>query len=66
MHDIAEFLKGRDPFRELDEEQLERLAARTEVEFFPATTTIVPQGDGRRDVSGSSGEARSSCSTTGE
>jgi CBS domain-containing protein len=45
MHDIAEFLKGRDPFRELDEEQLERLAARTEVEFFPATTTIVPQGE---------------------
>jgi CBS domain-containing protein len=45
MHDIAEFLGGRDPFSGLDEEALERLATRTEVEFFPAGTTILPQGE---------------------
>jgi CBS domain-containing protein len=45
MHDIAEFLRGRDPFRELDEEALEGLAGRTEVEFFAAGTTIIPQGE---------------------
>ncbi len=44
MHDIAEFLGGRDPFGGLDEAALEALAAKTEVEFFPAGTTIVPQG----------------------
>jgi CBS domain-containing protein len=44
MHDITEFLKGRDPFSGLDEEALDALAARTEVEFFPAGTTIIPQG----------------------
>jgi CBS domain-containing protein len=43
MHDIAEFLAGRDPFSGLEEAELERLAGRTEVEFFPAGTTIVPQ-----------------------
>ena len=45
MHDIAEFLAGRDPFSGLDEAELERLASRTEVEFFPAGTTIFPQGE---------------------
>jgi CBS domain-containing protein len=45
MHDIAEFLGGRDPFSGLDEAQLERLASRTEVEFFPTGTTILPQGE---------------------
>jgi CBS domain-containing protein len=45
MHDIAEFLGGRDPFSGLDERDLERLAARTEVEFFPVGTSIVPQGE---------------------
>ena len=45
MHDIAEFLKGRDPFSELDETELDRLAARAEIEFFPAGTTILPQGE---------------------
>jgi CBS domain-containing protein len=45
MHDIAEFLAGRDPFSGLDEAELERLASRTEVEFFPAGTTILPQGE---------------------
>ncbi len=44
MHDIAEFLGGRDPFSGLDEQALEELASRTEVEFFPAGTTIIPQG----------------------
>jgi CBS domain-containing protein len=45
MHDIAEFLRGHDPFRGLDEAELERLAARTEVEFHAAGATIVPQGE---------------------
>jgi CBS domain-containing protein len=45
MHDIAEFLGGRDPFSGLNEAPLEALAARTEVEFFPAGTTIIPQGE---------------------
>jgi CBS domain-containing protein len=45
MHDIAEFLAGRDPFSGLDEAELERLARRTEVEFFPARAQILPQGD---------------------
>src|SRR5882757_7986773 len=45
MHDIAEFLGGRDPFSGLDEGALAALAARTEVEFFPAGTTIIPQGE---------------------
>jgi|SRR5829696_4150611 len=44
MHDIAEFLGGRDPFSGLDEGALEALAVKTEVEFFPAGTTIVYQG----------------------
>jgi CBS domain-containing protein len=45
MHDIAEFLAGRDPFSGLDEAELDRHANRTEVEFFPAGTTIFPQGE---------------------
>ena len=45
MHDIAEFLAGRDPFSGLDEADLERLATRTEVEFFPAGACILPQGE---------------------
>ena len=45
MHDIAEFLRGRDPFSGLDEAEMERLASRTEVEFFRAGTSIVPQGE---------------------
>src|SRR5512144_66956 len=49
MHDIAEFLGGRDPFSGLDEKDLEALAARTEVEFFAAGTTIVPQGEVPQD-----------------
>ena len=45
MHDVAEFLAGRDPFSGLEEAELERLASRTEVEFFPAGTRILPQGE---------------------
>ena len=45
MHDIAEFLGGRDPFSGLDAKSLERLGERTEIEFFPAGETIVPQGE---------------------
>jgi CBS domain-containing protein len=45
MHDIAEFLAGRDPFSGLDEADLEQLASRTEVEFFPAGAQILPQGE---------------------
>src|SRR5262245_20761252 len=45
MHDIAELLGGQDPCSGLDEEQLERLAARTEVECFPPGTPIIPQGE---------------------
>jgi CBS domain-containing protein len=45
MHDIAEFLAGRDPFSGLDEAELERLASHTEVEFFPAGVRILPQGE---------------------
>jgi CBS domain-containing protein len=45
MHDIAEFLKGHDPFSGLDEEALERLAERVEVEFFAAGTIIFKQGE---------------------
>ncbi len=49
MHDIAEFLGGRDPFSGLDEADLEALASRTEVEFFPAGTTIIPQSEVPQD-----------------
>jgi CBS domain-containing protein len=49
MHDIAEFLGGRDPFSGLDTAALDRLARRTEVEFFPAGTTIFPQGERPED-----------------
>jgi CBS domain-containing protein len=45
MHDIAEFLGGRDPFSGLDARSLEQLAQRTKIEFFPAGETILPQGE---------------------
>ena len=45
MHDIAEFLNGHDPFSGLDETALERLAERTEVEFFASGTVIFNQGE---------------------
>src|SRR5258708_6341369 len=45
MHDIAEFLSGHDPFTDLDEESLERLAEHADVEFFAAGDTIFKQGE---------------------
>src|SRR4051812_38433368 len=45
MHDIAEFLAGRDPFSGLDEADLERLATRTEGGFFPAGARVLPPGE---------------------
>lgn len=50
MHDIAEFLRSYDPFKGLDDETLERLAAQTEVEFFEAGHTIFEQGDPPQNV----------------
>ena len=44
MHDVAEFLSSHEPFRELEEEALEELARRVEVEYFAAGTTIIAQG----------------------
>jgi CBS domain-containing protein len=45
MHDIAEFLGAHEPFTELDPDALDRLASRTEVEFFAAGETLLPQGE---------------------
>ncbi len=45
MHDIADFLKDRDPFAALAEAELEQIATRTEVEYFAAGETIFAQGD---------------------
>lgn len=45
MHDIAEFLRAHEPFAGLEETALERLAARTEVEFFGAGDVIFRQGE---------------------
>ena len=45
MHDIAEFLRTHDLFSGLDEETLERLVERVEVEDFEAGATIFKQGE---------------------
>lgn len=45
MHDIAEFLRTHDPFSGLDQEALERLVERVEVEVFEAGATIFKQGE---------------------
>jgi CBS domain-containing protein len=45
MQDIAEFLRTHDPFSGLDEEALERLVERVEVEVFEAGATIFKQGE---------------------
>ena len=45
MQDIAEFLRTHDPFSGLDEEALERLVERVEVEVFEAGATIFRQGE---------------------
>src|SRR5436190_4252191 len=46
MHDIEEFLRRHAPFDELPDEAREDLARSTEVEFFPAGTTVFRQGEG--------------------
>ena len=45
MHDIAEFLRGHEPFAELDDRALEELADRTEVEHFASGDVILRQGE---------------------
>jgi CBS domain-containing protein len=45
MHDIAEFLRTHDPFSGLDEEALERLVERVELQHFEAGATIFKQGE---------------------
>ena len=45
MHDVAEFLRTHDPFSGLDEEALERLVERVEVEVFAKGATIIKQGE---------------------
>ena len=45
MHDVAEFLKASPPWSELDEAELDRLAARAKVEFFVAGTLIFREGE---------------------
>jgi CBS domain-containing protein len=49
VHDIAEFLKGHEPFDGLDERALEEISTHTEVEFFPGGTTIFDQGVSARE-----------------
>jgi CBS domain-containing protein len=45
VHDIAEFLREHEPFSSLEGAALEEVAARVEVEFFSAGTTIFKQGE---------------------
>jgi CBS domain-containing protein len=45
VHDVAEFMKAHEPFSNLDETDLGRLAERTKVESFSAGTVIVKQGE---------------------
>ena len=45
VHDVAEFMKAHEPFRNLDDADLDRLAERTKVESFSAGTVIVKQGE---------------------
>jgi CBS domain-containing protein len=49
MHDIVEFLRQFPPFNDLDEAALDELAKKVEVEFFPAGTTIIRQGEAPLD-----------------
>jgi CBS domain-containing protein len=49
MHDTAEFLRTHDPFSGLDEEALERLVERVEVEDFESGATILRQGERSHD-----------------
>jgi CBS domain-containing protein len=45
VHDVAEFMKVHEPFSNLDETDLGRLAERTKVEFFDAGTVIFKPGE---------------------
>jgi CBS domain-containing protein len=45
VHDVAEFIKVHEPFSNLDEADLDRLAERTKVESFSAGTVIFKQGE---------------------
>jgi CBS domain-containing protein len=45
VHDVAEFMKAHEPFSNLDETDLDRLAERTKVESFSAGTVIVKHGE---------------------
>jgi CBS domain-containing protein len=45
VRDVAEFMKAHEPFSNLDETDLGRLAERTKVESFSAGTVIVKQGE---------------------
>jgi CBS domain-containing protein len=49
MNDIAQFLRTHDPFSGLDDEALERLVERVEVEDFEAGATIFKQGERSQD-----------------
>ena len=44
MHDVADFLKDREPFTALDPAALDRLAQGVEIEFFAAGTSIFRAG----------------------
>jgi CBS domain-containing protein len=44
MHDVSEFLREHQPFSELDQAALDRLATRAKVEFHSAGTVIFDQG----------------------
>ena len=46
MQDIDEFLRRYAPFDDLSEEAREELAKSTEVEFFPAGSTVFREGEG--------------------
>src|SRR4051812_44192166 len=49
MHDTAEFMRTHDPFSGLDEEALERLVDRVEVEDYESGATIFKQGERSHD-----------------
>jgi CBS domain-containing protein len=45
VHDVAEFMKAHEPFSNLDETDLDRLAEHVKVESFSAGSVIVKQGE---------------------
>jgi CBS domain-containing protein len=47
VHDVAEFMKAHEPFSNLDETDLDRLAEHTKVEAFSAGEVIVKHGERR-------------------